>query len=1043
MPPRKAEINKNSRYAPYPVWKITELIKLIDPAIKGLSTMNKGYKINVLSKLIEDEKVDEKRPIFDWVKIYNEKEYGMRGPKIQPYTEQQQINFIQNLDYEPLKQKKLDPVKHKIAYNKNLVINLQKQQEEFVVSFLNDHLQGALLFHSVGSGKTLTAVIFSHYYLTLKPDHNVCIISPPSLLFNFVEALKQYGLDIKDNRYTFETYEKFCKRPFEYVDNKTLLIIDEAHNFRSLVAFSKNKKGRIITDACTKCDKVLAMTGTPFVNKPYDIENIMAMISKRGNSQLEEKVFDKLIEDEAVLKDYFNYRISYFNIMATDGKTFFPTVSYEYVPVQLTSKKYIHLINGCMKGSRDNFAKDFDDENKKYKRKDLIKKILTKKEYDEEDDKYVDVDRNEGSLTAFYSVSRQLGNFVANMKFKAIIKKIQENPTFKTIIYSVFMTSCLLLLKQVLEKNDIKFVDIDGAVEVRRRQTNLNQFNDPQSGVNVLLISKAGTEGVSTFGTRQIFICESQFNPSSSEQAIARAIRFKSHVHLPENERHVQVYRLMICLTDSDSKICNLLTNGNIDSRGAYIAHQKRQKNQKKESFLEPFLRKLEGIRDKDVTPTKTLEEQFKPFMAGEVALQQEAHRNKRAGHRKKAPFSFVPPSDSYMIDTIIRLKKITDKRILKMWDKIKLMEQNISGLHSSSAATSAEGDSAEKLIDSYSPDIRLENISLIKKYKIDEIVYRMFLDDDTMVKQVEDFEDETTKHLKESLRSGKDPKTIIKEQEQILKNRALSYLKYADKLNEMFVMKTFQAVQNKEGEALQEYYTPDEIADELIGYSEMLTHVGVENHLRILEPSAGAGGLINAIIRARQQYNMNSGYTIEAIEYNNVSWELLKHVIEEKKMEEVIVLQEQRDFLNYVSNEQYDMIVMNPPFHLKKRFTGLKADMWDGDFVARGYALLKPGGEMLIIATSKMRDLTHNTLIKAKRNGLKQFAGFDLSNFVYPPNDTVEIVKEYKGHKWKPTHGGTGSESLTLTFTMYRITKPRERIRRQSRGGVEAKEEE
>ena len=78
------------------------------------------------------------------------------------------------------------------------------------------------------------------------------------------------------------------------------------------------------------------------------------------------------------------------------------------------------------------------------------------------------------------------------------------------------MNSCLLLLKQILEKNNIKFVDIDGAVETKRRQTNLNQYNDPQSGVNVLLISKAGTEGVSTFGTRQIFICESQFNPSSS-----------------------------------------------------------------------------------------------------------------------------------------------------------------------------------------------------------------------------------------------------------------------------------------------------------------------------------------------------------------------------------------------------------------------------------------------------------------------------------------------------------------------------------------------
>ncbi len=85
MPARKAEINKNSRYAPYPVWKITELTKLMDPTIKRFSTMNKGYKINVLSKLIEDEKVDEKRPIFDYVKVFNEKDYGMRGSRIAIY----------------------------------------------------------------------------------------------------------------------------------------------------------------------------------------------------------------------------------------------------------------------------------------------------------------------------------------------------------------------------------------------------------------------------------------------------------------------------------------------------------------------------------------------------------------------------------------------------------------------------------------------------------------------------------------------------------------------------------------------------------------------------------------------------------------------------------------------------------------------------------------------------------------------------------------------------------------------------------------------
>ncbi len=61
----------------------------------------------------------------------------------------------------------------------------------------------------------------------------------PISTFNFVEALKKYGLDIKDNRYTFETYEKFCKNPSDYVDNKKLLIIDEAHKFRTLIALQQ------------------------------------------------------------------------------------------------------------------------------------------------------------------------------------------------------------------------------------------------------------------------------------------------------------------------------------------------------------------------------------------------------------------------------------------------------------------------------------------------------------------------------------------------------------------------------------------------------------------------------------------------------------------------------------------------------------------------------------------------------------------------------------------------------------------------------------
>ena len=109
MPPIKAEIDKNTRYSTYPVWKITELIKLISPNEKGLSTMNKGFKLNVLTKLIKEKKIDESEPIFDYVKPTPEKEYGMKGKEIKAYTDKEQKNFIQTLDNEPLKQKNSTP----------------------------------------------------------------------------------------------------------------------------------------------------------------------------------------------------------------------------------------------------------------------------------------------------------------------------------------------------------------------------------------------------------------------------------------------------------------------------------------------------------------------------------------------------------------------------------------------------------------------------------------------------------------------------------------------------------------------------------------------------------------------------------------------------------------------------------------------------------------------------------------------------------------------------------------------------------------------
>ena len=953
------------------------------------------------------------------------KEYGVKAGKVIPYSDEDQLEYLNKYNkkikyLDPLKQKKLNPIKHRIPYEKKLFIKLQEHQKDFVISFLNDHLQGALLFHSVGSGKTLTAVVFSHYYLTLKPTHNVCIISPPSLLFNFVEALKQYGLDIRDNRYKFETYEKFAKNPNLYVNDKTLLIVDEAHNFRTFIEGAVNRTGQIIMQACSKADKVLAMTGTPFVNGSYDIENIMAMVSKRGNQQLSKEDFEKVITSNDTLHDYFDYRISYFDVMDTDAKKYFPSVSIKYVPITLENEKDKQMVN-LMMGSHLYGDIDIKELKKKvssdYNFAPQIIKLLTSNKYDEETGEFVETKKESTELKSFYSAGRQVTNIIAKSKFKYIIKKIQRKPHFKTIIYSVFMENALLLLKKQLTKYNFNYVEIDGTISATKRQSNLNLYNQIDSDVNILLISKAGTEGVSTFGTRQIFIMESQWNPANSEQAIARAIRFKSHMHLPKNERHVQVYRLITAITNDDVDICNKLNDAVITSQTVKYGELKITVEVLIGKLIKQILKKLK---------LKTIDEAWEPYYKKEYDIQIAAYKQKRSMFRKKPPFNFKRPSSTDMIMTIIKETKIKDKpltddkHILKTFNELTREKKQITTLQNMLT------DEQKKDIQTKSPDILLEFISLRKKYDIDQMIGRMFKSKNN-IKQVEDYDDKTTRRLKRAIEGGEDIEEVIEYQQTQLQKRVKSFLKYSEVITDMFINKDLKPKANKDGEELQEFHTPEEFADELISYSNILTNPSYKKHnLRILEPTAGYGSLVKAVIKARQQNKMNKGYTIEMIEYSKDSRKVLNDLIYDKKKKErlpgILSLQEQNNFLSYISNELYDVIIMNPPFHLKKRFSGMKADVWDGDFIARAYSLLKPGGEILAIATNMITKLTHNTMTRKKKTATT-FEGLSLDTFVKPPLSTIEIMKEYKAHKWTPKEGKGGK--LTLTFTMYKITKP------------------
>ncbi len=198
--------------------------------------------------------------------------------------------------------------------------------------------------------------------------------------------------------------------------------------------------------------------------------------------------------------------------------------------------------------------------------------------------------------------------------------------------------------------------------------------------------------------------------------------------------------------------------------------------------------------------------------------------------------------------------------------------------------------------------------------------------------------------------------------------------------------------------QVLQEYHTPLEVARELIKHSTKLN----DKKIRVLEPTAGFGMLIRALVEKIK----HNDYMVEMIEINPTSRVVLEAY--EKTMPTNLKLQDSDDFLLYKSNENYDLIIMNPPFHLRKGEHKNTKDVFDTDFVNHAFSMIKDDGEILCIVSHAM----------IRRKNLNE-------------NIKIELLKEYKNFKWK----GEKGDKLNLNFSMYRITKDINKIIKNRNG--------
>jgi len=140
---------------------------------------------------------------------------------------------------------------------------------------------------------------------------------------------------------------------------------------------------------------------------------------------------------------------------------------------------------------------------------------------------------------------RQFGGVELTPKLERALKDLKGNvkkPRHRAVVYSNYLDT-LGEYGKALDAANIPYEMFTGKKSQKERKRIVQDYN--KGRIKTLLISSAGGEGLDLKGTRQIQVLEPHWNDEKLHQVIGRAIRHKSHAHLPKKEREVHVQRYL------------------------------------------------------------------------------------------------------------------------------------------------------------------------------------------------------------------------------------------------------------------------------------------------------------------------------------------------------------------------------------------------------------------------------------------------------------------------------------------------------------------
>ena len=138
-----------------------------------------------------------------------------------------------------------------------------------------------------------------------------------------------------------------------------------------------------------------------------------------------------------------------------------------------------------------------------------------------------------------------------SMKLSALIVNIVAHPNVRHVIYtSLIEHSGAVLMETIFRSCKVLSAVFSGQLTDAQRKALLRRFNNSETNgqgqlLQVLIISNAGSEGITLKGVRHLHFFEIPDTATRESQIIGRIARFKSHSMLPPDQRNVSIWRYL------------------------------------------------------------------------------------------------------------------------------------------------------------------------------------------------------------------------------------------------------------------------------------------------------------------------------------------------------------------------------------------------------------------------------------------------------------------------------------------------------------------